>query len=299
MKEEKVGFVGVGQMAQPMVKHLLANGYEVLMHNRRRAPLEQLISEGAIYCERPEDTVIEGGILFDCLPDDNAVSSVFHSHSKIFQKLGDKGLHVSMATVSPQLSKIIHGRHKELGGSYCVATVIGRPDAVEMKRQFYALAGGSGALERVRPILESIGRGTFTFGEQPELANVAKLSLNFLIISTIESMAECFTFARKNGVDPNLFFSMISETMFACPAYKNNGKAIIDSQFNPQPLVSLGLLAKDMNLVVSLARESQTPMRFASVLQDRFSAALAKGRKDHEWLEGITLDVKEEAGLIP
>lgn len=295
MKERQLGFIGVGQMAQPMVKHLLDDGYEVLIHNRRREPLEGLISKGATYCERPEDTAVEGGILFNCLPDDNALLSLFHPHSSIFKKLGDAGLHVSMATISPQTSKIMHERHRKLGGNYCVANVMGRPDAVENKKQLYIMAGESRQLDRVRPILESIGSATFTFGEQPEFANVAKLSFNFLIASAIESMAESFTFARKNGVDANQFFSLISETLFACPLYKNYGKTIIDRQFY-KPLFRMALGAKDVNLVSSAAKESQTPMRFASVLQDRFTASLAKGRADYDWL-GIALDVEEEAGI--
>lgn len=297
MEEKTFGFIGVGQLAQPMVKHLLDQGYKVLVHNRRRDPLEKLISQGAVYCQRPEDAVIEGGILFNCLPDDAALLSVFHAHGTIFRKLGDTGLHVSMATISPQASRTVHERHKTLGGNYCVATVMGRPDAVENKRQFYIMAGQSDQLERARPVLESIGGGTFILGDEPEMANSAKLAFNFLIASAIESMAEAFTFARKNGVDVNQFFSMVTETLFASPLHKNYGKAIIERQFY-KPLFKLALGAKDMNLVSSAAKECRTPMRFASVLQDRFTASLAKGREGYDWLS-IALDVEEEAGIVP
>ncbi len=112
MKDKTLGFIGVGQLALPMVGHLLDQGYGVLIHNRRREPLEGLVARGAVYCQRPEDAVVEGGILFNCLPDDAAVLSVFHAHGTIFRKLGDTGLHVSMATISPQASKIVHERTK-------------------------------------------------------------------------------------------------------------------------------------------------------------------------------------------
>ncbi len=296
MQENKLGFIGVGQLAQPMVKHLLDQGYEVLIHNRRQDPLEKLISKGAVYCQRPEDAVVEGGILFNCLPDDAALLSVFNAHGTIFSKLGDTGLHVSMATISPQASKIVHERHKTLGGNYCVATVMGRPDAVVKKMHFYITAGKSDQLDRVKPILQSISRGVFSLGEKPEIANAAKLSFNFLIASAIESMAEAFTFVRKQGVDVDQFYSMISETLLACPLYKNYGRAIIDRQFH-EPLFKMALGAKDMNLVSAAAKECQTPMRFASVLQDRFTASLAKGRDNYDWL-GIALDVEEEAGIV-
>ncbi|MGC8659492.1 MAG: NAD(P)-dependent oxidoreductase [Desulfomonilaceae bacterium] len=295
MNEKRFGFIGVGQLARPMVQHLLDQGYEVLVHNRHRDPLERLMSKGAVYCERPEDAVTEGGILFNCLPDDAAFLSVFHAHGTIFRKLGDSGLHVSMATISPQASRVVHERHKTLGGNYCVATVMGRPDAVENKKQFYIMAGESTQIARVRHVLDSIGGGTFVLEGDPEVANSAKLAFNFLIASAIESMAEAFTFARKNGVDVDQFFSMITETLLSSPLYKNYGKAIIGRQFY-QPLFKLALGAKDMNLVSTAAKESRSPMRFASVLQDRFTASLAKGREGYDWL-GIAIDVEEEAGI--
>lgn len=295
MKDQKLGFIGVGQLAQPMVRHLLDRGHEVLVHNRRRDPLKDLVAKGAVFCDRPEDTVTEGGIVFNCLPDDDAVLSVFHPHSKIFGKMGKEGVHVSMATISPHASQIIEERHQKFGGAYCVATVMGRPDAVENKKQLYLLAGESAHVERVRPILDAIGSRTFTFGEEPHAANAAKLAFNFLIVSAIEAMAESFTFAAKNGVDVEQFYSTITETLLASPLYKNYGRALLDRSFT-KPLFRLGLGAKDVDLICSTARRSLSPMRFASVLQDRMTASVAKGRENYDWT-GIVVDVEEEAGM--
>jgi len=91
------------------------------------------------------------------------------------------------------------------------------------------------------------------------------------------------------------FFSMISEMLLACPLYKNCGKAIIDRQFY-EPLFKMALGAKDMNLVSSSSKKCRTPIRFASALQDRFTASLAKGRENYDWI-GIALDVEDEAGI--
>jgi hypothetical protein len=131
------------------------------------------------------------------------------------------------------------------------------------------------------------------FGISPQLFPLPKyLPCGY---GDLRTRAASFTFARKNGVKVGQFFSMISETLFACPLYKNYGMAIIDRQFY-EPLFKMALGAKDMNLVSSSAKECQTPMRFASVLQDRFTASLAKGRKNYDWI-GIALDVEEEAGI--
>jgi 3-hydroxyisobutyrate dehydrogenase-like beta-hydroxyacid dehydrogenase len=295
MSDNKLGFIGVGQLGRPMVKHLLDNGYEVRVHNRHRGPLEDLIAKGAIYCDKPEDVITRDSIIFNCLPDDNAVLAIFEPRSSIFDKMGSQGLHVSLATISPETSKILDDRHQQLGGNYCVATVMGRPDAVENKKHFYILAGKTEFQKRAEPLLKVMGNAVYSMGEIPQLANAAKLGFNFMIASMIETMGEAFTFVKKNNVDLNQFFAMLTETHFACPAYKNYGASILNRAFQ-EPLFRLALGAKDMNLVNVAAKSSKSPMRFASVLQDRFTSALAKGHEDFDWI-GIVLDIEDEAGL--
>jgi hypothetical protein len=91
MQGKKLGFIGVGQLAQPMVKHLLEQVYEVLVHNGRRDPLERLISKGAIYSPCPEDAVIEGGILFNCLPDGAGYCQYFMLSETFFSNSETQG----------------------------------------------------------------------------------------------------------------------------------------------------------------------------------------------------------------
>ena len=133
------------------------------------------------------------------------------------------------------------------------------------------------AVARARPPLEAIGRRAFEFGEDPGAAHVAKLASNFLIASAIEALAEAFTFSTKNGLDASRWHAMLSETIFACPIYKNYGQLILDGDYR-RPLFQLALGLKDLGLVSQVAFESRTPMPLASLLRDRFLAAFAHGR---------------------
>lgn len=63
-----------------------------------------------------------------------------------------------------------------------------------------------------------------------------------------------------------------------------------------EPLFKLQLGMKDIRLITETATESNTPMRFARVLQDRFSAAAAHGLSLYDWT-GIAAEVEAEAGL--
>ncbi|MGW8325124.1 MAG: NAD-binding protein, partial [Desulfobacterales bacterium] len=118
---------------------------------------------------------------------------------------------------------------------------------------------------------------------------------NFLIASAIEAMAEAFAFVSKNHGDADKLLQAVGETLFACPIYQNYGRQILDKKYT-EPLFKLQMGLKDIRLIAETATESNTPMRFARVLQDRFSAAVAHGLSQYDWT-GIAAEVQAEAGL--
>ena len=74
------------------------------------------------------------------------------------------------------------------GQEYIAAPVFGRPEAAEAGKLFVVAAGKADVIERCRPVLETIGQRVFVMGDKPEMANVVKLSGNFLIASIVESL---------------------------------------------------------------------------------------------------------------
>jgi 3-hydroxyisobutyrate dehydrogenase-like beta-hydroxyacid dehydrogenase len=209
--------------------------------------------------------------------------------------LGKNGIHVSMSTILPSTAARLARQQSAFGGYYIAAPVMGRPDIVLAKKQSYFVAGDENAKKRVAPLLEAIAMKIFDFGALPENANVAKLAANFLIASAIEAMAEAFTLVSKNNGDADKLLDALGSTLFACPIYQNYGRQILDKKYT-EPLFKLRLGQKDVRLVAETATESKTPMRFARVLQDRFSEAAAHGLSDHDWT-AIASEVEKEAGL--
>jgi len=294
-KKPRIGFIGLGQMGVPMVTNLLASGYPVRVYNRTAAKARPLVDQGAEQAERPEDAMEPGGILVTCVSNDQVLQSIFDAHPDLFQRLGADGVHVSMSTVHPATSRRMADRHRQQGGTYVAAPIMGRPDAVAARMQIFLVSGPPTAVARVKPVLASLSRLVSEFGDDPGAANVAKLASNFLIASAIEAMAEAFTLVRKNGLDPALVHQMLSETFFAAPVYKNYGRQILAREWR-QPLFRLELGLKDMGLVSQLAFDSRTPMPLAALLRDRFLTADAHGRGLWDWT-ATAAETEADAGL--
>lgn len=292
---EVIGYIGLGNMGFPMADNLLQAGYPLRVYNRSVQKAEPLIARGAKSVARPADAAEPGGIVITMLSDDRALEDVTRGEGGILEQVGPDSIHVSMSTVSPATACRLAEQHARRGAAYLAAPVFGRPDAAAARKLWICLSGSGKAKERVRPVLNALGQGLFDFGEEPGAANVVKLAGNFLLASAIEALAESLTLAEKNGVDRAKLVAMLGQTLFACPAYQTYGAAMAQERYQP-PGFTLSLGLKDIDLVLQTAAGSTMPMPLASLLHDRFMAAVAKGRGSFDWA-AIALNVAEEAGL--
>jgi len=294
-EKESIGFIGLGMMGKPMAENLMAEGYRLRVFNRSADKTSSLAEMGATVVSAPADTAEPGGIVMSCVTDDAALEAIAGHGGELAERLGKGGVHVSMSTVLPETADTLSRRQSQFGGHYVAAPVMGRPDVVQARKQSYFVAGNAAATARIRPILEEISLRIFDFGKNPADANTAKLAANFLIAASIEAMAEAFAFVEKNGADPAVLHDALGSTLFACPIYQNYGRQILDEAYHT-PLFKLSLGLKDIRLITRTADASNTPMRFAHVLKDRFLAAVAHGRSNYDWI-GIVAEVRDEAGL--
>jgi 3-hydroxyisobutyrate dehydrogenase-like beta-hydroxyacid dehydrogenase len=161
---------------------------------------QEAAAQGAQVAERVADAC-RGEILITMLADDAAVEAVLFGDSGVWQSLPAGAMHVSMSTISVTLSERLERMHQEAGQIYATAPVFGRPEAAAAAKLFVVAAGPTEAIEKCQPLFDAMGQKTFVIGEKPSDANLVKLSGNFLIAATIESLGEAIALARKSGID--------------------------------------------------------------------------------------------------
>lgn len=290
-----IGLIGLGSMGLPMAENLLKSGYKLRIYNRTIAKAQPLIDQGAQAVSCPLETVEPDGIAITMVANDAALEEITLGKTGLVEKLGAGGIHLSMSTVAPATAEKLAEQHRQRGAAYVACPVFGRPDAVAARKIWICLSGDSVPKEKATPILEALSQGIFDFGEAVGAANVVKLSGNFMIMSAIESMAEAFALAEKNGIDRTKIAELFSQTLFACPVYQNYGRMIASQTYEPAGFkLSLGL--KDVTLALQTAQTSQMPMPLASLLRDRLLASVAEGRGEMDWT-ALALKASEEAGL--
>lgn len=293
----KVGFIGLGNMGRGMARNLLKAGHSVTVYNRTRNRAEELQREGAIVSDTPAESA-RGEVVITMLADDHAVEQVVFGAKEsdgILSALASNSIHISMSTISVELSDRLTEAHASKGSVYVAAPVFGRPAAAEAGQMAIIAAGSADQLERCQPLFDVMGRRTFIVGEKPSSANLLKLIGNFMLASLIETLGEAFALGRKGGLDAAQLLDVLTETLFPAPVYKNYGGMIVRQEFEPAGFkLPLGL--KDVRLVMSAAESLNVPLPVASLVRDHFITALAQGWEEKDWA-AVSMVSAEAAGL--
>jgi 3-hydroxyisobutyrate dehydrogenase-like beta-hydroxyacid dehydrogenase len=290
-----IAFIGLGNMGSAMATNLIKAGQTLTVFNRTRVRADALKPLGARIAATPGEAADGAEIAITMLADDHALDSVVFGKGSLLDSLPLNAIHVSMSTISVALSRRLAAVHAERKQHYVSAPVFGRPEAAAAAKLFIVAAGPAEQIERCRPLFDAMGQKTFLAGDDASGANLMKLAGNFLITAVIEGLAESFALVRKAGLDANLFHEILTSSLFNAPIYKTYGALINSQKFEPAGFkLPLGL--KDNRLLLAAAEEQAVPMPMASLVRDRFLAALAQGMGEQDW-SAISRISAKEAGL--
>ena len=276
----KVGFIGLGAMGSAMASNLLAAGHTVTVWNRTEAATAPLVSLGAKLA-RTADRAAQGEVLCSMLANDQAVRETILD-SGLLDAMDAGTVHVNHSTISIALAKQLAQEHAKRGLEYVAAPVFGRPDVAAAGKLNMLIAGKPSALQKVSPLLEAMTAKLWPMGDAPERANVVKIAGNFMLATAIESMAEASALTRAYDISAADFLDVMTNTLFASPAYQGYGKAIAEQRFKPAGMkLPLGL--KDVELALTAGSNAHVPLPLAGVVRDSLLEALAAGDEDVDW----------------
>jgi 3-hydroxyisobutyrate dehydrogenase-like beta-hydroxyacid dehydrogenase len=199
-----------------------------------------------------------------------------------------------MSTISVALSDRLAEAHDKARQRYVAAPVFGRPEAAAAGKLFIVAAGGQTTIDHCKPLFDAMGQKAFVTGDRPSMANVVKLSGNFMIASMLESLGETVALVRKSGIDPHRYLDILTGSLFSAPVYRTYGALIAANKYQPAGF-TMSLALKDMRLALA-ADARMVPMPAASLVRDHLVSGVARGQGDIDW-SGLASICAREAGL--
>jgi 3-hydroxyisobutyrate dehydrogenase-like beta-hydroxyacid dehydrogenase len=290
----EVGVVGLGHMGGNIARNLLADGFRVLAFDRESARVLALQKEGARATAGISD-VSTCDVVVTSLPDDHVLQAVALASGGLVDSMRKDAIHISMSTISPEMSRSLAQAHAARCQGYVAAPVLGNPDLARSRKLFVLAAGQAKTIEQARPVLDRLGQRLFVISEDPAAANLMKLAGNVLTATTLESMGEVLALLRKGGVNQRVAFEVLTNSLFDGKVHKTYGGKILDEHYLP-PGMTVPLAVKDLRLALAAAEHEAVPMPSASLVHDRLVGVMARGWADLDW-SALGLLAARDAGL--
>lgn len=288
----EIGMIGVGRMGSAMARNLLKAGHTVYLYDMVPNGPRALEKEGGKVVAAASNA-FRGDVCISMLSNDDAMRAVFIDGD--LPPHGAKTIHMNMATASVAMAQELAAHHRARGVPYIAACVWGRPDVAASARLSVVVAGDSTAIDKAEPLFAALAQRHTRVGDNPVMANVAKIAGNLMVASAIEAMGEAAALVRAYGLNAADFLNTVNTALFDVPVYRGYGDAIGNGKYEP-PGFDLALGFKDVRLALAAGEKKNVPLPFANALRDAFLDALAHGDSKKDWAAIATVAARR-AGL--
>lgn len=240
-----IGFIGIGIMGKSMVRNLMKAGHEVAVYNRTKAKAEDVIAEGALWCDSVAECAAGRDVVITIVGYPKDVEEVYFGENGILKNCAKGTVVIDMTTTSPKLAVRIYEEAKALGLHALDAPVTGG-DAGAKAGTLTILAGGDKEVfDSCLPVLEAMGK-TIRYEGKAGNGQHTKMCNQIAIAGALSGACEAIAYAKAVGLDTRLMLDSISTGAAGSFQMTNVAAKTLDDNYEPG--FFLKHFIKDMSL---------------------------------------------------
>src|SRR5919106_152849 len=289
----KVGYIGLGLMGKSIARNILKAGFSVVVHNRSRAAVDELVAEGAIAANSPKEVASQVDVVFTNLPDTPDVEQVVLGENGIIEGAHDGLIYIDNSTIKPASARRIAEKLSEKNVFALDAPVSGGDIGARNATLTVMIGGNASALEKAMPILQAMGK-TITHVGDSGAGQVAKAANQIMVAAQMVAMGELLVFSKKAGVDPRKVVEAIKGGAAQCWTLDVKPPRLFDGNRNPGFKAHMQL--KDLKIILDTAQEYEIPIsgtvENAKLFQQMIDSGM--GELDNSAVVGV---IEEKAGV--
>jgi 2-hydroxy-3-oxopropionate reductase len=272
-----IGYIGLGLMGKPMARNILKAGYPLVVHNRSRSAVKELVEEGAREAFSPAEVASQVDVVFTNLPDSPDVELVALGEKGIIEGAHQGLIFVDNSTIKPATARKVALALAEKGVQSLDAPVSGGDIGAQKGTLAIMIGGASDALDKVRPLFEVIGQ-TITHVGDSGAGQIAKAANQVMVAAQMVAMGELLILAQKAGADPRKVIDAIQGGAAQCWTLDVKPKRLFAG--NRSPGFKAYMQAKDLGIVMDTAREYGVSLPASAVNTQLFNAMLEMGMRE-------------------
>jgi len=241
MKTENIGFIGLGNMGNPMAKNLEKAGFPLAVYNRNISRTTDFAAQSTVYSDIT-DLIGSSDVVFTMLTNDEAVEEVY---GKILEQSITGKLFVDMSTIAQDVSINLANKLKAKGAAFLDAPVAGSTKPAAEGTLIIMVGGEQTDLERARPYLEKMGKSVKHLGENGK-GIAAKLAINYFLSILYQGLAETILFSDQLGIERIEMLAIINDSASGSGATKVKTPLLVEGNYSAA--FALDLMLKDIRL---------------------------------------------------
>lgn len=242
---KKIGFVGVGIMGKSMVRNLMKAGFEVSIYTRTKSKVEDVIGEGAIWCDSVAECAKGRDAVISIVGYPKDVIEVYFGPTGILAN-ADKGTYViDMTTTSPKLAVQIFEEAEKLGLHAIDAPVTGGDSGAKAGTLTILAGGKKEDFDACMEVFEAMGKNINYEGKAGN-GQHTKMCNQIAIAGALAGACEAMVYAKNVGLDVDLMLKSISTGAAGSAQMNNVASKALKDDYNPR--FFLKHFIKDMSL---------------------------------------------------
>ena len=289
----EAGYLGVGNMGQPMAHKLLDGGHQLTIFDISETAMRPLLDRQARRASSPKDLADQCETVFVSLPTLAAFRAVAFGDDGLIAGRTMKLL-VNTCTVGVPFVKEIEQAMAAKGVTVVDCPISGGPPGARAGTLSVMVSGDPASVEKIRPMISLWGRTLTVAGEKPGAAQVLKLTNNILSAVALAATAEAFVMGAKAGLDP--------EVMSGASNAGSGRNSATESKFPESVLTrsfdygaEMHILMKDIDLAIAQGEDLGVPMWVCQAARLVFKHAMHQGAAKED-LTAIVKYVERGAG---
>src|SRR5712692_8550300 len=288
----KIGFIGLGNMGSRIAQRLLDHGYQLSVYDTDLAKAEAIAAQRGFVAKSIIDLARTSDVLLSCLPNDEAVRSVYTGPVGVLAGARSGTVVLEMSTISPEHSRELHSLGARGGIEVLDVAISGSTPAAEEGILTLLVGGNPELFGAAEPIFQAVARRYFLLGG-PGSGTAMKLVVNTLLGVGMQAIAEAVVLGEKAGLDRDRLLEVLSQTAVIAPAHVGKlARAAINDYSQQFPL---RLMNKDFQLILEAATQEKIVMPATEAASCVNSDELA--RDAEEDFSAVLRRMEEVAGI--
>lgn len=271
----RVAFLGTGMMGAPMARRLLAAGHAVTAWNRTSARAEPLRAHGAIIASSAAAAVADAELVITMLENGAVVERVLLD-PPLLQNLSSAAVVVDMSSIAPAEARAHSARLRDRDIEHVDAPVSGGTLGAEAGTLAIMAGGDEAVIERVRPVLEAMGRvtrvGPAGSGQLVKLANQVIVGI------TVGAVAEALLLVERGGGDPERAIDAMLGGFATSRVLEVHGRRMVARDFTKRGAIAVQL--KDLRNSLTTAGSVGLELPITRLLATLNQELVARGGGD-------------------